>query len=256
MKYFVFADIHGFYTIFKEALEKSGFDEENPEHMLVSLGDNFDRGEENYQVFTFLKRMKAKNKIILIKGNHEDLMLQMIFRKYPLSRDLHNGTYQTIEEFGKVYFNDKESFFTNFEGIYYKLREDGFFDLLYDMLDYYETDHYIFTHGYLPLNLDYTYKADWRNASIDEFERARWHNGMNISINLKIGEPNKKIVVGHYHTYYGNIRKKYHYDDKLEYPSISFEDLSMFKPYEDDNVIGLDARTVSTQMVNILILED
>ena len=98
MKYFVFSDVHGFYSIFKEALDQSGFDKTNPNHMLISIGDNFDRGQENYQMFTFLKEMKAKKKIILVKGNHEDLMAEMILRRYPLSRDLHNKTYQTLEQ--------------------------------------------------------------------------------------------------------------------------------------------------------------
>lgn len=256
MKYFVFSDVHGFYSIFKEALDQSGFDKTNPNHMLISIGDNFDRGQENYQMFTFLKEMKAKKKIILVKGNHEDLIAEMILRRYPLSRDLHNKTYQTLEEFGEVYFKDKDSFYLRFEDLYQKLKEDEFLDFIYDMHDYYETDHYIFTHAYIPINPDYTYKKDWRNATYQEFKEARWRNGMGISIDLDIGETGKKIVVGHWHTYYGNIRKKYNYDQTILYPRIDYEDLSLFKPYEDKNMIAIDAHTAGTNMVNILVLED
>ena len=71
MKYFVFGDVHGFYKELISKLKRKGFDENNPEHMLLSLGDNFDRGKENYKMFEFLKRMNNKKKIILIKGNHE-----------------------------------------------------------------------------------------------------------------------------------------------------------------------------------------
>ena len=81
MKYFVFGDVHGFYKELISKLKRKGFDENNPEHMLLSLGDNFDRGKENYKMFEFLKRMNNKKKIILIKGNHEDLIMSMIFRK-------------------------------------------------------------------------------------------------------------------------------------------------------------------------------
>ena len=60
MKYFVFSDVHGCYNRLCEELEKKGFDENNQDHMLISLGDNFDRGKENYQMLLFLKRKKNK----------------------------------------------------------------------------------------------------------------------------------------------------------------------------------------------------
>ena len=71
MKYFVFGDVHGYYSLLMEELKKNGYDEENENHMLISLGDNFDRGPENYKMYEFLKKMKQKNKIILVKGNHD-----------------------------------------------------------------------------------------------------------------------------------------------------------------------------------------
>ena len=55
MKYFVFTDIHGFYSILKKELIKQGFDENNENHMLISLGDNFDRGNENYEMYDKIK---------------------------------------------------------------------------------------------------------------------------------------------------------------------------------------------------------
>ncbi|MBR6657532.1 MAG: metallophosphoesterase [Oscillospiraceae bacterium] len=43
-KFFVFSDVHGFYSMFMEALDNAGYDKNNPEHWLISCGDNFDRG--------------------------------------------------------------------------------------------------------------------------------------------------------------------------------------------------------------------
>ena len=81
MKYFVFSDVHGYYSLLMDELKEKGFDENNDEHMLISLGDNFDRGLENYQMYEFLVKMKNLNKIILVKGNHEDLFLQLLYRR-------------------------------------------------------------------------------------------------------------------------------------------------------------------------------
>ncbi len=51
MKYFVFADVHGYYSLLMEELKYKQFDFNNPEHMLISLGDNFDRGPVNFKMY-------------------------------------------------------------------------------------------------------------------------------------------------------------------------------------------------------------
>ena len=38
-KIFVVSDVHGHYTLLKEALEKAGFQNENKNHLLVCCGD-------------------------------------------------------------------------------------------------------------------------------------------------------------------------------------------------------------------------
>ena len=45
MRYFIISDIHGYYSVLKQELEKQGFDKDRD--TLISLGDNFDRGDEN-----------------------------------------------------------------------------------------------------------------------------------------------------------------------------------------------------------------
>ena len=99
-EYFVFTDIHGFYSILKKELIKQGFDENNENHMLISLGDNFDRGNENYEMYD-------KNKIILVKGNYEDVLLEMFKRGFPIYRDFANRTYDTVNQMFQKYFQTK-----------------------------------------------------------------------------------------------------------------------------------------------------
>ena len=44
--YFVCSDIHGFYKEWMKSLKEAGFNKNNPEHILIVLGDVFDRGNE------------------------------------------------------------------------------------------------------------------------------------------------------------------------------------------------------------------
>lgn len=43
-KLFCISDVHGFYNEMREALDNAGFDPNNEEHWLISLGDIWDRG--------------------------------------------------------------------------------------------------------------------------------------------------------------------------------------------------------------------
>ena len=90
MKYFVSGDIHGFYDVWQNALKDKGFDLNNPEHKIILCGDLFDRGSQPKEIIEFV--LKHKDKVILIRGNHEDLMEQMIERNSSDYGDLCNGT--------------------------------------------------------------------------------------------------------------------------------------------------------------------
>ena len=46
MRYYVTADVHGFYTKLHEALESAGYFDDPEPHRLIILGDIFDRGGE------------------------------------------------------------------------------------------------------------------------------------------------------------------------------------------------------------------
>ena len=67
MKYFVVADVHGFYDEMKAALDEAGFDPENENHTLISCGDVIDRGKRPNEVVKYLVNLPRK---ILIRGNH------------------------------------------------------------------------------------------------------------------------------------------------------------------------------------------
>lgn len=50
MKYYVTADVHGYFTELKTALAEQGFFEDTEPHKLVILGDLYDRGTEVFYV--------------------------------------------------------------------------------------------------------------------------------------------------------------------------------------------------------------
>jgi serine/threonine protein phosphatase 1 len=94
-KYFCVADVHSFYDEMICALNKAGYDKNNPDHIFVSCGDLFDRGPQAREMLEFVNSIPNERKI-LIMGNHEILMRQMIWNgMYPRMIDKMNGTWQT-----------------------------------------------------------------------------------------------------------------------------------------------------------------
>ena len=93
---FVVSDIHGHYTLLKNALDKAGFDKEDPNHLLVCCGDYFDRGSENVEVLKFFERLKH---CVLLRGNHEDMLLKLLYTGKVLPHHYINGTMQTMTDF-------------------------------------------------------------------------------------------------------------------------------------------------------------
>ena len=71
----IITDIHGCYDECRSLLEKMSFDEERD--ILVNLGDTIDRGPAIYETFVFLRDLKERmgERFILIRGNHEQMML-------------------------------------------------------------------------------------------------------------------------------------------------------------------------------------
>lgn len=243
---FVVSDVHGFYDEMMEALENSGFDKYNPDHWLISCGDNWDRGTKPVEVTNFLDSLERK---ILIKGNHEDLFIKCCERMFPEIHDYHNGTYNTILYFGRttssIPYEEK-----------CKLALDKTKSFLSKQINYFETKNYIFVHGFIPViceNLSngyqrykkYEYDPNWRNASEKDWEKARWLNGVDV-INKGV-VPDKTVVCGHWHCSYGH---------SIDDGTSEFGSDANFSPYYRKNIIALDACTAYSKKVNVVVLKD
>ena len=77
-KYFVVSDVHSFYDAMIDALNKQGFDIENPDHKVIVCGDLFDRGPDTVKCFEFCSALNEADRLIYICGNHEDLLFQCV----------------------------------------------------------------------------------------------------------------------------------------------------------------------------------
>ena len=78
MKYYITADIHGFYTEFHKVLDEAGYFTDPVTHKLIIRGDIFDRGLEAVEMQQFILQLMEKGDVILVRGNHEDLCEEKI----------------------------------------------------------------------------------------------------------------------------------------------------------------------------------
>ena len=78
MRYYVTADVHGYYSHLMTALTEAGYFEDTKPHKLIICGDLYDRGEEAVQLQSFILALLERDEVILIRGNHEDLADQLL----------------------------------------------------------------------------------------------------------------------------------------------------------------------------------
>lgn len=248
MKYFVLSDIHGFFKEFMDALIKAGYDKNDKNHCLVILGDLLDRGREPLACLEFVNSIPPERKI-LIRGNHEDLMDEMLARGEYLSHDIHNGTFRTVVDLFKS---------VEVPSIFYQMqRYEPWIKYEESLVDYAEVGDYIFVHGWVPtwrenssaktrivLGKDFWTPQAWRDA--------RWTNGMEA---WRYGSrfPNKTIVCGHWHCSWGwsNIRQ-----ERKEFPQKNSSKFAeSFEPFVDDGIIAIDSCVAYTGFINCVVLD-
>lgn len=250
-KIFAISDIHGFYTEMIESLKESGYDEDNPEHLLIVCGDKFDRGKESVKVFQYLKRLMDKNKAIILRGNHLAFIENFLEGSNDPFNYINNGLNETIADFWHrtapfeswcALEGNCELSIENYSKWAEIARKDinkeypELLPWIKSLPYYYETNNYIFTHGMIDGQC-----FDWHNPNISWYE-CTWAKPRDF--NNSIVNTDKKVVVGHINC--GLLRSLYGYDEN---------DNSIFER-PDGKVIGLDTCTVLTHKVNVLVLED
>lgn len=250
MKFFVVSDVHGYFSILMDALNEAGFDITNPNHIFVSDGDLLDRGPEARKCLEFVNNL-PKDRKILIRGNHEDLLVSAIARRHFYQNDIHNGTVDTIEQLsGYKLSDDKHNLSLMMD---YMKNCEEWNTYIASTVDYYETNKYIFVHGWIP-NIDGKWKLDnWRVVSDTfDWQDARWYNGMSCWYNGVI-EQDKTIVCGHWHTSWGHS-KLHNKGVEWKEPGDTSKSKMYSEPFIDKGIIALDACTAFTNKINVKVL--
>ncbi len=235
MKLFVVSDIHGHYTFMREALDAAGFDKENEEHFLICCGDYFDRGNENVEVLQYFERLKRK---VLLRGNHEDMLLKLLENGRVLDHHYINGTFATLENFFGKYFIDPANDTIDFSG---KTRTvDRICDFIYDTVDFYETEKYLFVHGWVPAGC--TSAKEAKSAPTEAWIKAR-ETRWTAKYEGEKPLSDKELICGDMPTFYAH-----HFD-----PSSRIGSTEIFF---GNGLIAIDGATYDTKRVNVLVLDE
>lgn len=253
MNYFVVSDVHGFYSYMKEALDQAGYDPTNENHFFISCGDLFDRGNQANECLDYVMSL-PKDRRVFVDGNHEDLLIDLLTKQRGYADyDISNGTLDTIVQL--AHKEDIYDFIFNTDVILNSLsKNEKLCTYLMELKDYYETKKYIFVHGWIPCD-EYSLKVypDWRQAEEIDWDTARWANGF-FEWEKGMKDEKKTIVCGHWHTAYAHA--KFHNKGvDIRYANGDYSNCC-FDIFEDDGIIGLDACTVVSHKVNVLVIEE
>lgn len=249
MRYVFVSDIHGQYKKLKQALLEVDFDP--LKDTLVSLGDPFDRGPENFKVLAYLMNLPHK---ILIWGNHDYRLKELIYGYDEVgSHDYQNGMLATIQD-----FTGYKSVTDIADGIF-RLKEFTQCENVHFMLDQYfqscvfaaEWKDLIATHAWIPVkrkydvlerdkwgriiksNVTYSMFNDWRSVSEHTWYDATWaHTEEVMDAGLY---PDKMLIVGHWHSWRLWAKEK-----KLDFKMLTDADLNFNIFYLENKLIGLD----------------
>ncbi len=165
------SDIHGCFLTFIKLLETIKY---NPnEDKLYILGDCIDRGPSSKQVLDWIMKKQAeKADILVLRGNHEQLMLRASESPKRYELWMRNGGQQVIDSFEVE----------NFLGI-----DKKYWDFLNALPFYHLTDKYVMVHA--GLNFDVENPLEDTEALL---WIRRWHDNIN-----KEWLGNRIIIHGH-----------------------------------------------------------
>lgn len=220
MIYYCVSDIHSFYDELIEALNTAEYDKNNSEHTLIVLGDIFDRGPKSKEVYKFLKGIPSE-RCVLIKGNHEQMFLQLLEKEYPDNYDYTNKLVSTFCQvagfsekplkYGRMLeLSTAKSIKEYWAQIRQAVKESGIAEWLQSdvWFNYFELGRFIFVHSFIPLRDDRTdelvnYNPDWRTDAYQyEWSDSRWGCPWQHYLEGHFSEEENKgktLVCGHWH---------------------------------------------------------
>jgi serine/threonine protein phosphatase 1 len=237
------------------ALEKNGFDINNPDHHIVICGDLFDRGPDAVKCFEFVKKMADADRLMYIYGNHEELLQECVeeicIKRGVSPHHISNGTLDTLVQFTGMSKYDLCAGWIDTKDFCEKI--NPILEFIYDQsVDCGVFGDYIFVHGWIPCD-PHTGKVEenWNTPDAD-WSAARWINGMS-AWHKGARIQGKTIVCGHWNTSWGHSHLR---QDRKEFPAKNRVDWEKsFVPFIDEGIIALDACTAYTGFCNCVVLE-
>lgn len=273
---FFTSDIHGYYDELIACLKRSGFNEDNEKHLLVVLGDCFDRGPKSKEVYEYLSRLEDKGRCVITAGNHDKFLID--FLEHEDKSDwgnsiafnyTNNGLNETIAS-----FLDRTLPFESWcliddgceiNGVNFNRWVDvARHEILKDNPNllvwlksrprYFESENYIGVHGAIDTNV-----RDWHYPKHTRYNLKGWDaldfdNGMffsrDLGANTRHHDINKTIVIGHFGT--RELRRMHSEFCKNDNP----KDINDILIRDDGRIVALDATTVLSHKVNIYKVTD
>ena len=167
MRRYAIGDIHGCSKALRTLIETI---DPKPDDELVFLGDYIDRGPDSRNVIDQLIELQQRCRTILLRGNHEVMLLAVAVRGMDETVWLENGGQATVASYGGTL----DRIPTNHMEFYQNLQS------------YYETDDHIFVHaGYCHLV---------EMSDLDEATLYWKHLSFPLPLQHKSG---KRVFVGH-----------------------------------------------------------
>ena len=112
MKTVITTDLHGCSLEFRALLKQAGL--MKSEDTLIVLGDLFDRGKHSFEVYREMQALRdgMGERLILIRGNHDQFFLDCLEDRRDFSLWMYNGGGITLESFSRhgVSLNDVGDF--------------------------------------------------------------------------------------------------------------------------------------------------
>lgn len=273
-KYFVISDVHSYYSPMQKALKEAGYDKENENHILICLGDIFDRGNDTLKMLDFFKSL-PKERRILVRGNHELLLRDCYRRGFFYDYDESNGTARTmchfcgfdpdfrLKAYKKMLFDETGEAAEEYDRLWNEYftkpfdckKTEEVIEWIEsdDWVNFHEMGKYIFVHSWIPVStslgeeMKYYEKPlkGWRKADDKKWEKAMWDCPW---IHFLAGSlpRGKTIVCGHWHV------QDFH--THLGHEIDGYKNRNI---YFSDHLIAIDACTaMEPHKCNVLVIEE
>ena len=255
---FVSSDEHGDYNAIKNEERKVGYDETNPNHLRVSLGDCFDRCDDAVAIYEYYKRLYDEGKMIITFSNHFKFLVDFLEGSPNPWNYLHNGLDTTIADFWhrtKPFESwcliDKQCDMTQESyAEWAKICRDDINNEYPELLPwlkslprFFESENYIGVHGAIDTKVDDWHKPHCYRYNLRDWDALDFDDGSFFGSEIK--NTDKTVIIGHFGT--AHLRSMY---------DIEGEDPHSILKRDDGRIIAIDATTKLTKRVNVLVIED